>query len=561
MIADDELLVQIGLKSIVDYEKLGLQLLDIAKNGQEALNILKKEKPDIAIMDIRMPKLNGIEVIERFLTENPCKPEPLFIILTNLDNFDHARSAIRLNVFDYLIKVELNPIVFTNTLQRAIKYLDEQNRISLPPKDTNIHRIQVEKYFLKFLNAWFTDPTELAEEASELAIDFTHPKYCVLCLTQMKKIFSNRNQPNYEGSDGRGEILADYPAGRDHLRRLGYLNDLIFRICTKYYPCYVTSWNIYNSIIILGIDGPEKEEKGAIKECIMDILRTAEQFINMKLVAGIGRVTELGGVSVSFREALEACDFSDSENRLTFYDKASSDVRINDTLAIISQEGKKIINAIVNYRINEISTVFEEIKTILRREKITIKDAIAICSGILHYISVSNHKISRFLLDFLPKDSKPFYNLVFFNTIPQVLIWLDELQEDLTCKVEKDFEMNRNWIIVNVKQYIENHYNETLSQTDIAREFDVSAGYISTMFKKYNDIGFSECVAQAKIMHAKKLLIEGKLKIYEISDAVGYSDSYYFSKVFKKITGLSPKDYAAHQKSTHPAAESQGSCP
>jgi two-component system response regulator YesN len=230
-------------------------------------------------------------------------------------------------------------------------------------------------------------------------------------------------------------------------------------------------------------------------------------------------------------------------------------MRINDTLAIISREGKRIINAIVNYRINEIPAVFEEIKTILKGEKITIRDAIAVCSGILHYISVSNHKISHFLLDFLSKDSKPFYNLVFFNTIPQVLIWLDELREGLTCKVQKDFEINRNWIIVNVKQYIESHYNETLSQTDIAREFDVSAGYISTMFKKYNDIGFAECVAQAKIMHAKKLLAEGKLKIYEISDAVGYSDSYYFSRVFKKITGLSPKEYAAQQRSGHSATE------
>jgi two-component system response regulator YesN len=447
-----------------------------------------------------------------------------------------------LNVFDYLIKVELNPVTFTNTLQRAIKYLDEQNRISPPREDTNIHRLQVEKYFLKILNAWFTDPAELAEEASELAIDFTHQKYCVLCLTQVK-------------------IPADYPAGKDHLRRLDYLNELIFRICTKYYPCYVTSWNIYNSIVILGMDGPEKEERGAIEECIMDILRAAEQFMNMKLVAGIGRVAELGEVSVSFREALEACDFSEIGNRLTFYDGIPSDARIKDTLTIISQEGKKIINAIVNYRINEISTIFEEIKTILKEEKITTKDAIAICSGILHYISVSNHKISHFLLDFLSKDSKPFYNLVFFDTIPQILLWLDELREDLTCKVQKDFEMNRNWIIVNVKQYIENHYNETLSQTDIAREFDVSAGYISTMFKKYNDIGFAECVAQAKIMHAKKLLAEGKLKIYEISDAVGYSDAYYFSKVFKKITGLSPKDYAAQHKSKRPAAEPQGECP
>ena len=93
------------------------------------------------------------------------------------------------------------------------------------------------------------------------------------------------------------------------------------------------------------------------------------------------------------------------------------------------------------------------------------------------------------------------------------------------------------------KKYIEEHYMEPITLTDVSACFNVSCGYISTIFKKNNGIGFTECVTQAKIRHAKQLLLKPNAKIYEVASQLGYSDPYYFSKVFKKYTGFSPKEY------------------
>jgi two-component system response regulator YesN len=532
LIADDELLIQIGLKSIINYDEMGLTLLNIAKNGQEALDRIKDEKPDIIILDIKMPKIDGIGVIERFLAENPYKPEPIFILLTNIDSFDHARSAIRLNVFDYIIKIELNPQILTATLKRAIQYLDNQNRT--PNPNIGIRQtILVEKYYQKLLNGWFTNSVERDDEIQELHIDFDYPKYCVMYFILLDRSLKT-------------------PEESGRIKKTMYLTELISRICAKYYPSYVTSWNLYSYAAITGIAETKKENKTILEECAKDIIKSVDQFMNIKIAAGIGSFVELSNISISFYEALKAAGYCNTDNTLSFYEKNDCS-RNYKVLAQVSSIGEKLTNSISNYQVSEIKAIFQEIETLIQDKDTGIKQAIVVCSGILHYLSVSSHKISRILPDFFSKKSNPYYDLLFLHNIPQLMIWLDDLNENLCAHVREDFAVNRGWLIVNIKQYIEKHYNETFSQTDVAREFDISPGYISTIFKKYNNVGFAECVAQAKIMHAKDLLSEGKMKIYEISDAVGYSDPYYFSKIFKKMTGQSPKDYAAQHRTVSSA--------
>ena len=73
--------------------------------------------------------------------------------------------------------------------------------------------------------------------------------------------------------------------------------------------------------------------------------------------------------------------------------------------------------------------------------------------------------------------------------------------------------------------------------------FNISPNYLSILFSKYNDLGFIDYVNHAKIECAKQLLDEGTLKVYEISDRLGYESAFYFSRVFKKIEGISPREY------------------
>jgi two-component system response regulator YesN len=270
--------------------------------------------------------------------------------------------------------------------------------------------------------------------------------------------------------------------------------------------------------------------------------------MNIKLTAGIGSITGPPLVSTSFHEAIIAHEQCGQNMNISQYHKGMKNTMVDDTMGFITSVGQRLTEAIANYLTSEINNTFDDIKNYIQAECLSTIQAVTICSGVLHYLSVSSHKVSRIFPDFFAKENNPYYNLIFLQNLSQVCLWLDELKTNLCKNVQEDFEINRSWLIVNIKQYIENHYKEPLSLSEVANEFEISPGYISTMFKKYNDTGFAECVAEARIMHAKHLLEEGNLKIYEISEAVGYNDPYYFSKVFKKVTGFSPKDYIAQYK-------------
>ena len=104
-------------------------------------------------------------------------------------------------------------------------------------------------------------------------------------------------------------------------------------------------------------------------------------------------------------------------------------------------------------------------------------------------------------------------------------------------------EGHKHHIVANVKKYIKEHIEEKLTLNKVAKEFNISSNYLSILFSKHSDIGFSDYVNQKKVEAAKKMMADGNYKIYEISDKLGFESAFYFSRVFKKVTGMSPRDY------------------
>ncbi len=101
LIADDEPKIRNGLRDSLDWQALDMTLVGLARDGEEALLIAEKEKPDICLIDICMPAINGLDLIEELKKQNP---HVLSIIITGLDEFDYAQKAVKLNVFDYILK-------------------------------------------------------------------------------------------------------------------------------------------------------------------------------------------------------------------------------------------------------------------------------------------------------------------------------------------------------------------------------------------------------------------------------------------------------------------------
>ena len=94
-----------------------------------------------------------------------------------------------------------------------------------------------------------------------------------------------------------------------------------------------------------------------------------------------------------------------------------------------------------------------------------------------------------------------------------------------------------------MKKYINEHVREHLSLNEVAAVFGISPSYLSQLFSKYNETGFSEYVNTCKVREGKRLLTEENLKVYEVAEILGFESAFYFSKVFKKVEGVAPTEY------------------
>ena len=139
------------------------------------------------------------------------------------------------------------------------------------------------------------------------------------------------------------------------------------------------------------------------------------------------------------------------------------------------------------------------------------------------------------------QDAKQFFPLASEDN--PILFAEDMSSEDLYESFAAHNKDYKTHIVANVKKYINEHIDEKLTLNKVAEVFNISSNYLSILFSKCNDVGFIDYVNQSKVAAAKEMMQTGNLKIYEISDVLGFESAFYFSRVFKKVTGMSPRDY------------------
>ncbi|UUZ90510.1 response regulator [Paenibacillus sp. P25] len=127
VIVEDEYIVRYGIRSMIDWEKVGLAVIGEASNGQEALELIVQEPPDILITDIKMPVMDGLALIAEV---RKFSPHMKILILSNLEDFQYAKEAIRYGVSEYLIKSDMMPRDFEEALMKVKEAIEEASSIS-----------------------------------------------------------------------------------------------------------------------------------------------------------------------------------------------------------------------------------------------------------------------------------------------------------------------------------------------------------------------------------------------------------------------------------------------
>lgn len=203
---------------------------------------------------------------------------------------------------------------------------------------------------------------------------------------------------------------------------------------------------------------------------------------------------------------------------------------------------KKDLSASIQQNDSEkLAHIFQQIIELFTQYKPNKEHATSACINIYTYLfSFFDNENYQ---DIFPYAINIAEHLSHFTSLSDILEWLQHFCDKL-CKLLDDRKDNRSDKLVELTlRYIEEHYQEKLALSNLADALNISPGHLSITFKKVTGTTISDHIASVKIEHAKRLIDSHQYLIYEISDMLGFDNPYYFSKVFKKVTGISPRDH------------------
>ena len=493
LIVDDEPLVQIGIRSMLNWESMGIEIAGTATNGRQAYDMILEKHPEIVITDIKMPIMDGMQLIEKCQSlEHP----PLFILLTSYEEFALVKQAISYQVLDYLVKLELTEDVLKTAVQKALDILEkERKQAAIPESGSDLSLLQ-DNFYIRLLLNLFETEEQFATQCDLLSVRFTDAGYTVAYL---------------EMQNTRQSASA---------------------VASSDITLYRSSYQMIRSYHQLLTDALTQTG---------DMLHN---YYSIKILASVGSLVENPrDLSASYSDARQIFpDVRQSDSAVIFADEDNPAREEHNVfnIAIFKDELQKAFN---EYDPEALSAVFHDIIDLFSNDKRHYSQALSAASNVLH-LTLSCLSNGEEQLNQIFSESANGYNCLYeAETVPQVLSWMTVLCDGL-CRLFSEHNKDyKNRTISAVKKYINEHVDEKITLNQLSDVFNISPNYLSILFSKYNDMGFIDYVNHAKIECAKEMLDEGTLKIYEISDKLGYESAFYFSRVFKKVEGMSPRDY------------------
>lgn len=535
LIVDDEPLVQVGIKSMVNWAELNIELAGTAMNGQIALNMIAEQSPDIVITDLKMPVMSGLELIKS-CREQYGSERPWFIILTSYEDFHMVKEAMTYQVTDYLVKLELT----TDSLREAIKRATDRIRQSekrFIPAESIVHPFY-DKFFIRLLNNLFESEEQFLLQSRELNLDF-HYKGYVCCYGEMSSnhVVSFHTVPPALSVEKQ---LALFSSSMQMLKELS----------GKYCPAYGLSLDTRHFALIFCFEKEETESawEPMMKNTLNSIRETLTKYYNVSFRCGIGNVVD---------KPLAICDSYQYSRQI--YLNATPEQPVICPDDCMPQGLPHIDSFNISLFKADLTKAFEEYDSeILKRTLDSLCELflahpnhfVQVLDGACNilYLSISLLQDGEKIVSDFFLDNPDSYRSIYKQTnVEQVVNWLRFFGQQLCLLFEDHHKDYKNHIVTNVKKYINERISQRLSLNEVAAVFGISPNYLSQLFRKYNDLGFSEYINTCKINESKRLLDEGSLKVYEVADMLGFESAFYFSKVFKKVEGVSPTEYLSRK--------------
>lgn len=510
IIADDEAAIRNGLTQIVSSAPFCTRVLAATDNGKDALELLLHYKPEIAIMDINMPELNGLEVIKRSREQQlPTR----FLILSGYADFSYAQTAIKYGVKSYFLK-PLNLLEFRREFgQHCQEILESRNSSSaLSPEELSSLMTSSRILFFNWLISGKTLTAEdISQKLSMLKPSVSDTPCCAV-------IFRPINSP------GKQKVNLE-------------------QLKTEYlYPCF-SSWPIeiwVSDVQLNAIVNLSEDNRSCFLSELTDCLQQLRHKKHINILAGIGnQIPSLQELSLSYSQAQEALTWHIYHTDQLIFDTGM----ISDTKPVFSREHldfKPIIHGITHHNETEIRSWCQGLFHSLITPVLPPPNYLI---GMCMYVIVNVQKQVLMLYpDQIEEFTFSYDEISSFESIVLLQQWLTDFFVRYSQMLKNTF-YESNGIIKSAKEYIQNHLGDNLHARDVAAAVNLSESYFSIYFKDKTGSTLRDYILKVRMDYAKSRLLSGQVNINEIAYETGYQDYRSFSRAFKNETGLSPSEY------------------
>ena len=531
-LVEDEVIIRSGVKKSINWEQEGYEFVGEASDGELAYPMILKEKPDILITDIRMPFMDGLELSRLVKKE---LPDIKILILSGYDEFEYAKKAIKIGVTEYLLK----PI-------SAAKLTEVLNAVAETIRQENEEKNLLETYFAEMRENTERDKMRLFEKL--LMGDLSMGEI----LEAGERFGMNLGASCYKIV--LFKILANL---ENHV----YAEQMV-DACSSVEQAASMMEGVY--VFQRGVEGwtflltaqDEKSMEESAKILYQNLKQAMKNYTQLEYFGGIGStVPRIRSLKQSFREADRAfaARFVEEANQIISqkeFEKSQMEEGLKMQGVVQIGKSREMLQKFLSNGTREevkafsdayISRIEEEnIRSTMVRQYVVIDVCIVILS-FCERISSANRLQEE--AEELQKMMQKIHSL---SEIKKYVVRL--LNEAIELR---DAESGRRYsdLIAAAKKEIENHYmTEEISLNTVAISVGMSPSYFSSIFSKEAGKTFVEYLTEVRIEKAKEFLMCSSMKTSEIGYEVGYKDPHYFSYIFKKVQGCSPKEYRARGK-------------
>ncbi|WP_238651867.1 response regulator [Paenibacillus piscarius] len=536
MIVEDEIRILNSLANNIPWNEHGIEVVALAENGLEALAMIGRRKPDIMLLDIEMPEMDGLTLAKTVLQQ---EPHMKIVILSGHDDFPYAQAAVGLGVMKYLLKPAGDDEILNAILAAAEEIREElmekHSMIELQRKwRDRLPQLQ-DDFYRNWIQGRYAD-WELKKHMEELNLELDLYTWFAVAVCEIDPIHEQ----------GERFTSSDQPL-------LQFSLECIAAECLQHEDCRVFN-DADGATVLLFLGQPEESAPDIIQRINVHVPRLfniVKECLKLTASAGLGTPGSWEHVSLSYRQARRALQeraIYGNEVFVPYLDVTSKEQPFHyDT------EFEKQLEIAVHT--DHAAAVAELMDCYFKNVYSQAVSTQKIYEHLLYLSSLFTRMIQSrgwSMQEVLQEDYLRFLSFESLLSKEQIVEWSKRVASRITQYRERERNHSSHRLVKQVIEAVEEMLGkEELTLHTLAERLYVNPSYLSRLFKREEGKSISEYLLKRSMEHAKELLYSG-VKVYDAAEAAGYRDVSYFARVFRKYWGVAPSELKKQERSVSP---------